>query len=1009
MAPRICSEAAARTWAWCRKAALGAPVVLDVKGHPDCNPFTNSASNPDMVLLHVAEVSKRILGGLPAPQPLSEPDAPSAVPANAPPIRQRADRLPREAPGPEGRRAAEGNPEVIIQQQLGVLKDQTSLLCSLLLLNRSLYPKKEEALPISKLVGFVKTAAGRSAWSFFSEEAWGDGWLPSWNWVRCSFYYGLTVRSSFLQTAIHTYIDSVINQVKDHLANHQDSSERLDALVEKFLTHADTLFRDYLSGTTQFANTAAPTENVDTFRLAAIEARYNNDLPGLCKKFSEKILPLLPPVSFFSTWRSTPYLGKLFARFFDWADLRLNTFLRRKLQESILPGTFEMAVREVKNVSHKKILRLLFKKTLTEVFLGQLRNLQTRFFNPPPKRAETRAIRPPQQLAEVVRKLQDILEMEDYTNEKELKVILARLEKEMQNRAEEDFDTQEKKAIQGGLHTVCRFVLQYIRDPNNTKQILSQILTLCNAPFRQENTSLEDLETQVNKGAEDLEREALGLFSKLVGDTVNDIVLGISPEKEALAEKAFTIQKEGVRNLFHPKLATTLLVPMAEKVRRGEEILPEIASFAKGLETLANRERAFQDHLLQLDPSYAESLKRTLYPLFEKIKDLTDTLEKLKKWQIEYSAQKAMAQSLETMKDQIHLNIEVCTAAEVRQSLAELSLAGDKLKAQYPNGQAEVEDLSHFIHLFHSRIKEVLKQRETLATLALIQEQLAIPQPGNIQSLAETEFTWDRPLGKFFQDSERASFVRQKGEIQAQYTERLRAAIIPLHAQYTELHNQARAEFEETKTDLERFLDQSLVQATEVRGEKYTALEETLTCVSTLCGSLIATSATLEREEILHTTPSALGAIGLASAGTISALATNLYSPTVSLQLAGALVGAGHQTASLVHWWKLGDHPSRSLIKISAVAAVGFVCASYTANYVDPSPTFSFLASLALPAVSGYWGGRKIATTSAKKVEEKVLPKVMKTFKGVLKLSTSSTVSFGILTTIMQAVATSDL
>lgn len=139
-----------------------------------------------------------------------------------------------------------------------------------------------------------------------------------------------------------------------------------------------------------------------------------------------------------------------------------------------------------------------------------------------------------------------------------------------------------------------------------------------------------------------------------------------------------------------------------------------------------------------------------------------------------------------------------------------------------------------------------------------------------------------------------------------------------------------------------------------------------------------------------------MGAAGLL----VSATANLLGSPAAALQAAGAFTGMGLQLPSFIHWWKLGESAFVPTLKVSAVALTGIVLAGYAAP--ESSSTTSVMLGAALPALSGFWGGRRITQSSAKKAEDKVLPEVMGAFQRAIKLANSPIIYHGAMARIMQ-------
>lgn len=1040
-------EWGARTSTFFQKAALlGRPVLVNVSGHPDCNPFTNPASNPDDSLLRVTLVAERILRGLSDPLPLPLRAAPRAASPNIPEAPPIAAHLPGEAPGPAERQAAQGNPQEIIRNQIASLSHQLSFLSTLQVLNKVLYGESEQAIAISELMQLAGNAPPlTSPWSFFSQRAWGNGWFPSWNWVRCGFYYHLAYKTSLIPNAVNTYLSSIITQVQTHLTNPQNRVKHLDELVEKFLTQADSFLRDYQSGTVQFARTEGPTEDINTHRDAAIQKRYDNNLEALCIKFSKKFVHCLPNIPFFQEWRDTPYIGRLFAPFFNFCETRLNRYLRIKLKETIFPNVFKSLVLEGRKVDQRKDSRLLFKKSLNEFFFSQLKKLEERLNSPQrQERAEPRSVNPPPQLAGVVKKIKAVLDLEAYTDQRQLKIVLQRQEEAIQKRIDretEDFNTQVQKAIEGGIHAVCHLILQYTRDPQNTNQMLAQLLTLCNAPFRRGNmpTTVEEwrvLEDLVHNQSNDLERLALDVFKKIVRDNVNEIVLGLSPEKEALAEKAFLAQKAAAEALFYPEL-NPLLADMARKVETGEEILPEIATLAKGLSAFGNRERKLQNDLDRLDPSYKESLQRTLAPVFEQADTLTASLERFKALQISYTAQREVVESLEAMLPHLRPNLNDCTSEEIHTALGSLLAAHDRLSKQYPFGQLEIVQLRGKILLFGDKLKAILEQRELLKKLAELQN-AAMPLQRHVSSRSlfsgmaintqriatehplETEFVWDKTTTKLFTAQERTELraaIQHLSEEKAHVpraAEFLARAIDAVRAPHMRLHETAIARFNEEQAGILDFINESIQLTQRVRDDGFMNLRREVAQTQTQVADLIEKVGTLSREETLQTTPAEVGAVGMGAVGLLCSATANLYSPAAALQTTGALVGTGIQLPKFVHWWKLGESLSAPVAKVAAAAMVGMVAVGYLGSSNGDetekaaarsmlSGAGSILVGAAAPALAGYFGGKEITRSSAKKAEEKVLPEVMKAFKGVMKLSTSPQIYHGAMTRIMLA------
>ena len=308
------------------------------------------------------------------------------------------------------------------------------------------------------LVHEASSAKPPSLWILFTERYQIRWTQLSWWKAGFVYFFGYSL-TSLIPNVTRSYLKGVLNGIRREFS---ENPRNLGPLLRTGLENGEAFLSDLDRAAHRFATT--PGAAFETCLLEEIQARYQGDLPALCRRFAQALIDRYPiRVAFFK--------DALASRFpFKWIEGWINKVVRYLMKERILPSVLHSAV----SGSFDAANTLSFKTNLVNFIKDQFVQFGANGSKPT---RPLQHLEGTERLPRIARHLIGTASLMSGTeNAASMRRLLEERNERERLRPEESIDTQIDKGISDEVSDSAHRLFHYLTD--RSPEILGRLSTL---------------------------------------------------------------------------------------------------------------------------------------------------------------------------------------------------------------------------------------------------------------------------------------------------------------------------------------------------------------------------------------------------------------------------------------------------------------------------------------------------------------------------------------------------
>lgn len=515
--------------------------------------------------------------------------------------------------------------------------------------------------------------------------------------IQACFWFFLSYSLGIIPNSIHTFMTNILKEGRNHF-DHPTTNHPLDRGIRNILDQLSSLLDVYNRATRNYAETDAPTGDVDSYRRNAIAGFGGKSIQKLTEEFcTTAVDQFMPQIPFFETLKTYPVIGWFFS-VLDWFIGGMINCVGRKILKAKLPELVQEFM--TNGVDSSNLTNLQFSIAITNAMTALLRDVgKTSIANeaPPFK---------PAKLPSVIEKLVETLALHGSTKEpldtqQKLRKKIEELDRDsLLHCVQTKWRSFIREQIRASLVECTHVFFAYMG--SNSEKLFGNVLDVLNTAFSE--TTLQTPEDYDN-AFEELEKTARTAFHKLIHTALEGSTFA---EKRATYDQIYGKYKDLVDDTVqHLEQHGKQIAQSTNLPERSMEILDEYTQVLKQLteSPLINKAR-------DAGPAVENAFYESFYPFQKELPALTSSLLELqtvlKTRQVDLAKEELLASISKTLQH-ISDNIEEHLSEE---NLETLCHQLQKLRPSLPAGR--VAHIQRKINILEQSLSEIEKHKNLL-------------------------------------------------------------------------------------------------------------------------------------------------------------------------------------------------------------------------------------------------------------------------------------------------------
>lgn len=444
--------------------------------------------------------------------------------------------------------------------------------------------------------------------------------------ARIYCYYFFYSQCGLISDTLHTLMTHFLDKLRSELIL-KNGGKNLSAFNDRFLIEMSSFLDYYLEAVKDYATTNNVEGSLEVHISKRLAAKQKIPHETICREFAQTYISSLPRIPFFQTLKNSQWaLVRMLGKFLDSTIGRpLNRIIRKKL-ETTVPSLILSSLTKTCN-QPTELNKLPFYISITNGIIEQLKKFQQQQAIDEKTPSPIIHYSESDRLPEVVKKLLEILRLEPYRTQKELR---ENLNKDTSNDLlSREIDKKTNQNLEERIIDGCRIFLSYISDQRNSEQILCRMLQLSNAslfdstlPTNPEGWA--QLKTQYEACKLEMSYEAKATFQQVIQKSIE--------ERFQASQSADTKQQIAeFQEAQHVKLIE--FAQKLEIIQKKIDLDP--AYIENGLDQLIAEIESYRNWFIlqnieQFPPSFQQGLEKTMCPVYQKINQILDQINQSK-------------------------------------------------------------------------------------------------------------------------------------------------------------------------------------------------------------------------------------------------------------------------------------------------------------------------------------------------------------------------------------------